>query len=167
MFEIRALKKQDIPLMVTAFTTIGWNKPASLFEKYLNEQTEGERFVWVSFNQDDFLGYVTLKLSSEYSPFVKEKIPEIIDLNVLPAARKKGLGSALLKSAEDKASSFSKYVGIGVGLTPDYGDAQKLYVKRGYIPDGRGVTYHYKTVVWDQDYKVDDDLVLWFTKKLA
>ncbi len=26
----------------------------------------------------------------------------------------------------------------GFGLTPDYGAAQRLYPKLGYIPDGRG-----------------------------
>ena len=29
MFNIRALEDHDIPLMVTAFSQIGWNKPAS------------------------------------------------------------------------------------------------------------------------------------------
>ena len=84
MFKIRALEDYDIPLMANAFSQIGWNKPASLFQKYLNEQQASERFVWVAFNQDEFLGYVT----SEYLPFQKENIPEIKDLNVLPIYRK-------------------------------------------------------------------------------
>ena len=72
----------------------------------------------------------------------------------------------LLKTAEDKASDYNKCIGIGVGLTPDYGDAQKLYAKSGYIPDGNGMTYQHQTVKWGVDYKVDDDLVLWFIKNL-
>lgn len=37
--------------------------------------------------------------------------------------------------------AFEKYgiVGVSVGLYYDYGNAQLLYVKRGYIPDGRGI----------------------------
>ena len=167
MFNIRALEDHDIPLIVAAFSQIGWNKPASLFQEYLNEQRASERFVWVAFNQDKFLGYVTLKLHSEYLPFQEDNIPEIKDLNVLPIYRKQGIGSALIQKAEDKALAFGKWVGIGVGLTADYGEAQKMYVKRGYVPDGRGVTYTYKTVEWDCDYKVNDDLVLWFIKGFA
>jgi hypothetical protein len=33
----------------------------------------------------------------------------------------------------------SESVGIGVGLYLDYGVAQTMYVKRGYIPDGKGI----------------------------
>src|SRR5258708_33600782 len=135
MVKIRKLEDHDISLMVTAFSQIGWNKPASLFQEYLREQQANERFVWVAFNQDEFLGYVTLKVHSEYLPFAKKNIPEIKDLNVLPACRNQGIGSALMKKAEDKASTYNTQVGIGVGLTPDYGNAQRLYVKRGYIPD--------------------------------
>lgn len=42
----------------------------------------------------------------------------------------------------------------------------RLYVKRAYIPDGHGATYNYKYVTPGKEYLLDDDLVLWFTKKL-
>ena len=58
-------------------------------------------------------------------------------------------------------------MGIGVGLSRDYGAAQRLYIKRGYVPDGRGVTYNYLPVMAGSKVLVDDDLVLWFTKKLG
>ena len=35
----------------------------------------------------------------------------------------------------------SDHAGIGFGLYADYGAAQRLYIKRGYIPDGRGAHY--------------------------
>lgn len=56
---------------------------------------------------------------------------------------------------------------IGAGLTADYGDAQNLYVKRGYRPDGLGVTSNYQPVSWGDRVIVDDDLVLWFRKELS
>ncbi len=81
-----------------------------------------------------------------------------------------GIGSKLLDVAEKEALTKSQIVGIGVGLYAGtdggYGPAQKLYVKRGYIPDGKGVTYHYEPVTPGQSYPLDDDLVLWFTKNL-
>lgn len=56
--------------------------------------------------------------------------------------------------------------GIGVGMSPDYGAAQRLYVRRGYIPDGRGLVSRGRPVVWGAAVVVDDDLALYFTKRL-
>lgn len=160
MIEIRLLEDADISAIVNSFDLIGWNKPATLFQAYLKEQKANERYVWVAYKKNQFLGYNTLKIRSEYLPFAKSNIPEIKDLNVLPSCRNQGIGSVLMKKAEEKASAYSKQVGISVGLTADYGHAQRLYVKRGYIPDGSGVTYHYECVKWGVDYKADDDLGL-------
>ena len=79
-----------------------------------------------------------------------------------------GIGSLLLDSAEKIALTKSGVVGIGVGLYAGkdggYGEAQRLYVKRSYIPDGKGVTYNYQPTIPSHSYPLDDDLVLWFTK---
>ncbi len=160
----------DIPTTALAFNKIGWNKPESLFAGYLKEQEAGERLVWVAHVKGEFAGYVTLKWQSQYPSFKAENIPEIMDLNVLPAYRKMGIGSLLLDTAEKEAATKSQIIGIGVGLYAGadggYGAAQRLYVKRGYIPDGKGVTYNYEPTVPGNTYPLDDDLVLWFTKKL-
>lgn len=57
----RHLDQNDIPLIVSAFAQIGWDKPDSLYQGYLEEQKKGERCVWISFKDNDFAGYVTLK----------------------------------------------------------------------------------------------------------
>ena len=62
----------------------------------------------------------------------------------------------------------SEVIGIGVLIRRCNmvdGLAQRLYVNRGYIPDGH-VTCNYKPTIPDHSYPLDDDLVLWFTKKL-
>lgn len=168
---IKLLELSDIPVLVDAFEKANWQKPVSLFEKYYQEQQQSERAVWVAYVKDQIAGYVSLKWISHYKPFAHIGIPEIMDLNVLPSSRKLGIGSALLTTAEEKASTQRTHVGIGVGLYggPDggYGQAQRLYVNRGYIPNGLGVTYSYKTAVPGQSYPLDDDLILWFTKKLS
>lgn len=166
MKTIQLLVKSNIPSIVSSFSNIGWNKPAALFEKYLKEQIEGTKWVWLAFHKEEFAGYVTLELQSEYEPFSKKNIPEIKDLNVLPQFRNQGIGSALLDYAEEKAKSYSDTIGIGVGLYADYGNAQKLYIKRGYVPDGNGVTYHYQVIEPGKQVILDDDLVLWFTKSV-
>jgi GNAT superfamily N-acetyltransferase len=143
---------------------------SSLFEEYLKESESAERLIWVAFIHDRFAGYITLKWQSQYESFASDHIPEVMDLNVLPPFRKVGVGSMLLDIAEKEAATKSDIVGIGVGLYAGgdggYGSAQRLYVKRGYVPDGRGVTYNYQPTVPGNSYSLDDDLVLWFTKKL-
>lgn len=57
-------------------------------------------------------------------------------------------------------------MGLYGGPDGGYGAAQKLYVSRGYVPDGQGITYHYQTVIPGNSYSLDDDLILWFTKQL-
>ncbi|WP_412755135.1 GNAT family N-acetyltransferase [Legionella pneumophila] len=168
---IKLLELSDIPVLVDAFQKANWQKPYVLFEGYHQEQQQSERVVWVAYVQDQIAGYVTLKWTSHYEPFAHKGVPEIMDLNVLPAFRKLGIGNALLTAAEDKAASQCDVVGIGVGLYggPDggYGQAQRLYVNRGYIPDGLGVTYGYKPTIPGETYPLYDDLILWFTKKLT
>lgn len=168
---MRSLIKEDIVAISEAFNQIGWNKPPSLFEEYLKEQEGGERLIWVAHFNGEFVGYVTLKWQSQYPSFNEQNIPEIMDLNVLPSFRKMGIGSLLLDCAEKEAATKSQIIGIGVGLYAGadggYGSAQRLYIKHGYIPDGKGVTYNYEPTIPGNSYPLDDDLVLWFTKKLS
>jgi ribosomal protein S18 acetylase RimI-like enzyme/NTP pyrophosphatase (non-canonical NTP hydrolase) len=162
--EIRLMETKDIPHIVQSFAAANWPKPTSLFEKYLLGQ--GKRLVWVAFHQKSIAGYVTLKWESTYPSFRDQNIPEIKDLNVLPPFRNQGVGSKLLDQAEEAARKERPYVGLGVGLYKDYGAAQRLYVKRGYIPDGLGIAYHEQPVEFGNSVPADDDLVLWFTKRI-
>lgn len=163
---IKKLEENDISKIVDAFKKSNWTeKPASLFEKYLEEQDKGEHIVWVALIDNIFAGYVTLKWQSLYKPFLQKSIPEIVDLNVLPEFRNQGIASSLLDKCEAIVATKSAVVGIGVGLYPDYGAAQRLYVKRGFVPDGKGATYNYESVTPGEKYALDDDLIIWFTKK--
>lgn len=168
-YSIGSLAANHIPLISEAFNQIGWNKPESLFEGYFKEQEAGDRLVWVAHFKGEFAGYVTLKWQSQYPSFKAQSIPEIMDLNVLPSFRKMGISSLLLDAAEKEALTKSQIIGIGVGLYAGadggYGAAQRLYIKRGYIPDGKGVTYNYEPTIPGNSYPLDDDLVLWFMKK--
>jgi hypothetical protein len=58
----------------------------------------------------------------------------------------------------------SSVVGIGVGLHPGYNVAQQLYVGRGYVPDGRGVSYRDRYILEGEHVVLDDELLLHFTK---
>jgi hypothetical protein len=51
-------------------------------------------------------------------------------------------------------------------MTADYGAAQRLYVLRGYIPDGLGLHWKDHHVQDGEDVRVDDNLALYLTKGL-
>jgi GNAT superfamily N-acetyltransferase len=165
MIQINKLSVPDIDELIKSFAKHDWHKPRSIFEGYLKEQEENKRQIWVARAQE-VLGYVTLSWHSHYQPFSSRSIPEVMDLNVLPPFRNKGIASKLMDVAERQANESSAIVGIGVGLYDGYGQAQRLYVQRGYIPDGRGPTYRYQPLQYGQEVLVDDDLVLWFEKVL-
>ena len=125
MLSIQSFSKTDISIIVDSFSKY-YSKPVSTFEEYFCEQERGERFVWLAYLDNEFAGYVTLKLKSLYKSFIDKSILEINDLNVLPTYRKQGIASKLLDIAEEEAKNYSDIVGLGVGLHSSYGAAQKL-----------------------------------------
>jgi GNAT superfamily N-acetyltransferase len=113
-----------------------------------------------------FAGYVTVVWVSGYRPFAEAGIPEIQDLNVLPQFRRRGIASALMDAAEAAIATRAETAGIGVGLYADYGAAHLMYLRRGYLPDGRGIAYRGATVAPASRVPVDDDLVLMMARRL-
>lgn len=163
---IRLFDRLDIPEIAEAFKELGWNKPASQYERYLMEQALKVRVMYIARVEGQFAGYLTICWQSTYAPFREKQIPEIMDFNVLPKFRRKGIGTQLMDRAESEIAKVSPVAGIGVGMTPDYGAAQKLYVLRGYVPDGNGLYYMGRPTQYGQTLKVDDNLALYLTKEL-
>ena len=167
---IRTMIESDCAVVAGAFDAQGWNKPESLYRRYLTEQRAGGRSVLAAFvgkNRGEFSGYVTIVWTSSYKPFEESAIPEIKDLNVLIKFRRKGIGTNLLDAAETLAAERSSLVGIGTGITPDYGPALAMYVKRGYIPDGLGAIQNDRRIVYGDSITVDDEPTLYLTKHLG
>ena len=123
---VRMLEAADVRSITSAFAAIGWDKPASQYQRYLAEQRRGERLVLVAFQDESFAGYLTIAWQSGYAPFREAGIPEIVDFNVLPQLRRRGIGSRLMDEAEQRVAERSGVVGIGVGMDPGYGAAQRL-----------------------------------------
>ena len=167
MLSLAPLQASDIAEIAAAFAALGWNKPASQYERYLQEQDAAARAVRVARRDGVFAGYVTVLWQAGYEPFAQAHIPEIQDFNVLPDFRRRRVGTALMDTAEVLIAARSPVAGLGVGLHHDYGAAQRLYVLRGYAPDARGITSHGRHVNWGDAAKIDDDLVLWLTKTLS
>lgn len=163
---IRSLIESDKKELVDAFNEQGWQKPLQLFEGYFKQQNSGELKVIVAEINNHLSGYVTLAEKAKTGPFASKSIPEIVDLNVLIKYQKKGIGNKMMDVAESLAKEKDELISLAVGLHHGYGSAQRMYVKRGYIPDGTGVWYKGKQLEQYANCNNDDDLTLYFLKKL-
>lgn len=164
---VRPMHRGDI--QVVAFERCPpWSTPEAMEERwnrYFQEQQEGLRTVGVVEREGLLLGYGSLNLRSEYPRFAN--IPEIQDVWIYEEFRGQGCATKLILWLEALAQKKGfGTVGLGVGLYADYGNAQKLYYHLGYCPDGNGITSKYKETVPGEPYTLDDDLILWLTKKL-
>lgn len=93
-------------------------------------------------------------------------IPGIVDLIVFEKYRRKKIATVLLDIAEDIARKHCDKIYLDVCLSSSYGPAQKFYIKRGYIPDGKGVYYENKICETGAVCRNDDELTLCLVKEL-
>lgn len=143
-----------------------WYRQSDYFFRCLEENTAGKRVSLMAFYEGALAGCCHLLYESHYPFFRNEHIEEINDLNVFPEYRRNMVASKLFDELEKIASYTSSYIGLGVGLYQDYGNAQRMYGKWGYVMDGRGVTYKNNQVQPGQSVTVDDDLLLYLVKEL-
>ena len=158
--------KTDIEDFFEEFATQGWDKSRILFEHYFEEQESNKRQIFVATLDGKVAGYATLLQNDVNGAFKNRNIPTICDFNVLIKYQKQGVGTALLDEIENKVKEYSNIICLGVGLHEGYGSAQRMYVKRGYIPDGSGVWYKDEILSPYASCNNDDDLVLYFSKQL-
>ena len=162
---IRNMIKSDIESLSHGFMNQGWPAREEILASYFWEQASGDREVLVAEIDGAVAGYVTILPSAKHGPFASI-YPELSDFNVFEPFRNKGIGNRLLEKAEQGVKRFSGKVCLGVGLHLGYGPAQRLYIKRGYIPDGTGVWYRNKPLEMGASCQNDDDLVLYSSKDL-
>jgi GNAT superfamily N-acetyltransferase len=163
---VRGLAQDDPQTISDAFARSGSIKPVANYRTYLAEQSTGKRTCFVATVGAEFAGYVTVNWVPTYPGSVEMNIPELQDLNVLPRFRRRGIATRLLDEAEKLVGERFRAVAIGVGLHPGYNAAQVLYVRRGYVPDGRGITYREVYLTEGAQAVLDDDLVLHLAKEL-
>lgn len=163
---IRSMTQSDVEKLVEGFAEQNWHKPCELFEDYYVRQESKEQIVIVAEVYNQVAGYVTLLPSASTGPFAAENIPEIVDLNVLIKFQENGIGNKMMDVVERIAKVYSDNVSLAVGLHYGYGSAQKMYIKRGYIPDGSGVWYKGQQLEQYAQCANDDDLILYFLKQI-
>lgn len=158
--------KEQITELQNAFSSQGIQRVDGYFQNCYEENISGLRVTIIAYVDHKVAGCCHLLMKSTYEYFSKNNIPEINDLNVFPQYRKQGIAGSIIDELERYAGESYESVGIGVGLFKDYGAAQRLYCKKGYIPDGNGIQYNNMEVKAGTYAFVDDDLNLYFTKKL-
>ena len=161
---IRTVRPDDTGRLAEAFAS--WPKPRELFVTYASRVAAGDLDMVVATVNAGLAGYLLIEPRSSYPPFAAAGVPEIADFNVLGPHRRRGVGTALMDEAESRVAQHSAVVGLGVGLYADYGAAQRLYVRRGYLPDGAGVVLHGVPVPPGTTIRLDDEPELMFTKHL-
>ena len=135
---IRKMQESDIKELSRGFISQGWPSREEILTRYFKEQESGEREVLVAEVEGALAGYILILPCAKQGPFA-EIYPELSDFNVFEPFQNQGIGNLLLEEAEKRVKLISDKVTLGVGLHSGYGPAQRLYIKRGYIPDGTGV----------------------------
>ena len=144
----------------------GWNASPAKYEARLRDHAQGRAIALTAEYRGRVAGYISLYLDARSGPYAGKGYPEIVDFGVLEKYRGRGIGTKLMDVAEEIAAGFGDAVCLGVGLHSGYGSAQRMYVKRGYVPDGSGVWYRDKVCVPYTACCNDDDLVLYMAKSL-
>lgn len=164
---IRKAGRQDVKALWDLAAAMRAAKERDYFERNLEEQDKGRREIFIASVDGRDAGWCILNWDPKYGYFRAEGIPETQDLNVLPALRRQGIATAMIRHCEELARKKGKPVmGISVGVDGSYGPAQRLYARLGYVPDGFGVTYDRKTVGYGEMRPVDENLCLMMVRGL-
>lgn len=165
-YNVRQATTQDAEWMQESFKQMGWSKSDNYFADCCRQQEEGKLVLLVAEMEGTYVGHVKVVWRPGYPYFRQNGIPVINDLAVLPHYRRQGVATSLLDRAEAIIRTRSQVAGISFGLYADYGLAQRMYILRGYVPDGQGVSYDDEYVQPGQQVMVDDNLTLGLIKQL-
>jgi acetyltransferase, GNAT family len=159
------MQESDIKELSRGFISQGWPSREEILTRYFKEQECGEREVLVAEVEGALAGYITILPCAKQGPFAG-MAPELSDFNVFEPFQNQGIGNLLLEEAEKRVRLISDNVTLGVGLHSGYGPAQRLYIKRGYIPDGTGVWYQNHQPAMNAVCEDIGELVLYLSKNL-
>nr|MBR4281726.1 GNAT family N-acetyltransferase [Clostridia bacterium] len=164
---IRDMEEADAQVFDDEYTAQGWHPEREYYLMRIREAAERKCVALTAVYRGHPAGSLYLYLNAKEGPYKDKGWPEIVDFSVLKKYQGRGVGKRLMDAAEQIAAQHADTVCLGVGLSREYGTAQRMYVKRGYVPDGSGVWYQDKQCVqYETVCTVDDDLVLYLSKKL-
>lgn len=166
LIRIRSMAQGDAQIIFDTYLSYGWHPSLETYQNYYLDQEQNKRMVFIAEYEGNVAGLCTLVLDPTEGPWANKGYPEIVDLTVFFHVHNKGIGNKLLDVVEQEAAKRADMVYLAVGVHSGYGAAQRIYVKRGYIPDGSGVWYQGKNLEQYAPCCNDDDLLLFMSKNL-
>lgn len=168
---VRTMEYGDIPLICKADNDESEENIAYLTRQLDNQEKQECRALLALYKCSlaahvEIAGYVFLYYKCRWGGLANCGLPSIVDLIVFEKYRKRGIATALMDVAEQTAKQYSSRLYLDVCLNAEYGPAQRLYVKRGYVPDGKGVYYEEKVCGTNAVCRNDDELTLCLIKEL-
>ena len=145
----------------------GWHATPEKLLRRLSDHREGRAVTLVAVYDGEPAGYGSVYPDAQEGPFAGKGFCEIVDLAVLERFRRRGIGNLLLDVAEGIAFTYADTVYLAVGLHSGYGSAQRIYVRRGYLPHDSGAWYAGSPAQPYQGYPLDDNLVLYLSKTFS
>ncbi|HZO89089.1 MAG TPA: GNAT family N-acetyltransferase [Chthonomonadaceae bacterium] len=165
--EIRIIEREGLPEAIEAVTQTFFSGNRAEVERHFEGHAEGNSSTLLGYDNGELVGILTIRWDCRYPPFRAVGIPFIHYIEIKWERRGQGLGNQLMEYAERFAAQRVGRIGICVGIFDAYGPAQRLYIKRGFVPDGRGVCQGHRPLHEGETVVVDHDLLLWLVKDLS
>ena len=135
---------------------------------YLADHAEPDGASLIATGSSEVIGYLAIVWESDYAGFRSRGISLVHQIAVAGPFLRQGVATLLMDAGEQLARDRGiATLGITVGLFDEYGPAQRLYGRRGYIPDGRGACLGQRPLSKGMQVTIDDDLIIWLTKDLV
>jgi len=163
----RIVEREGISEAIAESAQVFFSGDRAEAERHFQTHPHGDSTTLLAFLGEELVGILTIRWQSQYPPFRERNIPLIHYIEVKWERRGQGIGNALMAEAERFASARVDRLGICVGLFDAYGPAQRLYVKRGFVPDGRGACQGAEPLREGQIVAIDHELLIWLVKCLA
>lgn len=166
MIELRLATRESFDDCVALASAHLFNGSPERVRRHVGDLDDATTFA-LAYDAEEVVGAVTIRWVSEYPPFRAEAIPLIQNIEIRHDLRGHGYGDRVLDATEELIADRRPKAGICVGLFDAYGPAQRLYVRRGYVPDGRGVCRGHEPLREGEVVEVGHDLLLWLVKDLS
>ncbi|WP_084963568.1 GNAT family N-acetyltransferase [Thermoactinospora rubra] len=125
--QIRRASESDLPALVEAFGH------REYFRTHLAKQDEGRGMLLVAFNDRRPVGHVYVWLGPPEEPDLRKGLDDVRLLTRLEVARPyrgRGIGTELVRAAEDVIGRVGSWVALGV--SPEEGHLHAFYERLGY-----------------------------------
>jgi GNAT superfamily N-acetyltransferase len=163
----RVVQPQEIAQAKQEVVAAFFSGDHALIDAHFADHENGASTTILGYEAGRLAGIVTIRWHARYPPFRDQHIPLIQNIEIRYQDRGRGLGGQMLERAEQEIALRSPLAGICVGIFDEYGPAQRLYSRRGFVPDGRGVCQGHRPLKHGEPILLDHDILLWLIKDVS